>query len=76
MCGVLLPVQVVLHKCLLKAVLQKSESISVMTRYVPCTALKCSVVVISEIPPPVEFEEDIEGPDVKAELPAQITIAK
>lgn len=47
-----------------------------MTRYVPCTALKCSVVVISEIPPPVEFEEDIEGPDVKAELPAQITIAK
>lgn len=29
-----------------------------------------------EIPPPVEFEEDIEGPDVKAELPAQITIAK
>lgn len=43
-----------------------------MTRYVPCTALKCSVVIISVIPPPVDFEEDIDGPDVKAELPAHI----
>ncbi|CDQ70711.1 unnamed protein product [Oncorhynchus mykiss] len=25
-----------------------------------------------EIPPPVDFEEDIDGPDVKAELPAHI----
>ncbi|KAK6308149.1 hypothetical protein J4Q44_G00214200 [Coregonus suidteri] len=29
-----------------------------------------------EIPPPMDFEEDMEGPDVKAELPAHLTIAK